>query len=338
MIAETLILAAKKINADGGTFWLPESASTTTAHVDPVFNLILWICSIFFVMMVGTMVYFVIRYRRRPGVKTSPISGNSKLEFWWSFIPGLILLGFFVLGFKNYMAMHVPPADAMEVRVIAKKWSWQFEYPTHNIKKGHLVVPVNKPVKLTMYSEDVLHSFFVPAFRIKRDVIPERYTVLWFQATKTGQFDVRCAEYCGTQHSLMSSRIKVVTQAEFDKWIREGGGAAGLTAVDFGKMLFNQTYKCNICHDVSPEKRRIVGPPLWGIYGKMETLEDGRTVKVDDNYIKRSILNPQADIVKGYPRAGMNAFESMSLREITAIVDYMKSLTDKKPESGKTKK
>lgn len=291
---------------DNGTLWLPTDASVTTKLVDPWFYFILYLSAALFVAMIAVMVYFVIRHRRRsPEQKTSPVAGSTVIEFVWSAVPTLLLVAIFYAGFQGWMGLQVAPSDAMEVRVVARRWNWQFVYPQTGLKSASLVVPLNKAVKLVMYSEDVIHSFWVPAFRIKKDVLPERYSTVWFQATKIGVYDVRCAEYCGTKHSMMIATVDVRSQADYDKWVSTGGGLASLSPVKYGESLFKLN-GCNACHTTDKARTKLIGPPLYGVYGTTETMTDGTKVKVDENYIRRSIVSPQEQIVKGYESQNMN--------------------------------
>ncbi len=308
---------------------LPPQASTEAPQVDFAYNLIFWISVVSFTLVAGVMIYFVIKYRRKsPDQKTSPIDGNLKLEIAWTIVPLITLIIIFWVGFRGWVANLVPPKDAVEVRVTAFKWGWEFQYPRHSVSQKELIVPLDYPVKLIMSSKDVIHSFYVPAFRIKRDVLPERYTVLWFRATKLGTFDVRCAEYCGTKHSRMITRIHVWPYKKWRKWYEKGGPLSSVkNPVELGRLLFDT--KCSPCH--SPDKSRevIVGPPLYGIYGEKVVLKDGSTVTVDDNYLRESIITPQKKIVKGFEKQLMNPFPELTTKQIDALVDYLKTLGHK---------
>jgi cytochrome c oxidase subunit 2 len=195
----------------GASPWLPVTASETAARFDALFTVLFYVSAFFFVLVVAATAYFTVRYRRKKGSPQPPrIEGNRRLEILWTVIPAVILVVFFVLGFRDFLHLSVPPAHALDVRVTGQQWSWSFDYPKEGISTNELVVPVGKPVKLTMSSRDVIHSFFVPAFRIKRDVLPNRYTVLWFTAEAPGTYDVLCAEYCGTAHSNMLAQVKAL--------------------------------------------------------------------------------------------------------------------------------
>jgi len=325
----TASLANLAVAALAGPRTLPEGASSTAPEVDATFFLILYIALFFFVAIVGTMIYFVIKYRRRsPGQRTSPSEGSFKLEVIWTVVPAIILVILFYIGFKTWVRMSVPPQEAIEVRVTAFKWGWEFQYPRHSVSQKELIVPLDYPVKLIMSSKDVIHSFYVPAFRIKRDVLPERYTVLWFRATKLGTFDVRCAEYCGTKHSRMITRIHVWPYKKWRKWYQKGGPLSSVkNPIELGRLLFDT--KCSPCHSAEKSREVIVGPPLYGIYGEKAVLTDGSTVTVDDNYLRESIITPQKKIVKGFENQLMNPFPELTTKQIDALVDYLKTLGHK---------
>jgi cytochrome c oxidase subunit II len=235
-------------DGSGATFWLPEAASSFAAAHDYLYYLIFWISTFFFIAMMAAMVYFMVKYRRRKqGETTSDIHGNTTLEIAWSVIPALILAVFFVLGFRGFIDTLTPPANTLNINVTGQQWSWSFTYPNGG-NDSTLVVPVGKPVKLTMTSVDVIHSFFVPAFRAKRDVVPGRYTILWFQSDKLGEYDVLCTEYCGTNHSLMLSKVKVVSQEEYDAHLKGLTGCQdGQSLAECGAVAFKRN-GCNSCH------------------------------------------------------------------------------------------
>jgi len=306
--------------------WMPEAASATADEFDAVFLVIFYVSAFFFALVVGAMLWFVVKYRRRsPDQQVSRSKGNRTIEILWAVIPSGILLVFFVIGFRGYLSMAVPPAHALDVRVTGYQWAWSFDYPKEGISTNELVVPVGRPVRLTMSSKDVIHSFFVPAFRIKRDVLPNRYTVAWFSATKPGTYDVFCAEYCGTAHSGMLSHVKVVSDNEYRQWVDSGGGMSGkgMSSVDFGRMLFTAK-GCATCHSVDGTKK--TGPSLAGRWGITETLADGRQVKVDDNYLRESLMQPNAKVVQGYEPI-MPTFQGrLKDEQVNALIDYLKSL------------
>lgn len=311
-------------------WWLPESASTFSNDVDSTFAFIYWVDVVFFLIIVAAMVYFAFAYRRRKeGQRTSPVKGNHALEFAWSFIPTLFLIAFFVMGFRTYMDMQIPPADSMDIRVTGQKWNWSFEYPEQGITLSSadgLVVPSNTPVRLTITSVDVLHSFFIPAFRTKKDAVPNRYTSEWFQAKHPGDYHIFCAEYCGDDHSRMTSTVHVLEASAFKEWVADHKAASdSMSPAERGQKLFN-TQGCAACHAV--DGTRLVGPSLNGKYGVEEQLTDGSTVMVDDNYIRESLESPGAKIVAGFAPQMPPYQGRLKDDEISALIDFIKSLNE----------
>jgi len=314
-------------DANSGSLYFPPLASTGAEAHDKLFDFLLYLSAFFFVLIVAAMILFAIKYRRkRADQRTIPLEGNQRLEIIWSVIPAILLVVIFVWGFRDWMDLNVPPANTIDIRVLGKKWSWEFDYPKDGIQgSGELIVPVNRPVKLTMSSVDVIHSFFIPAFRVKRDVLPNRYSVMWFEATKVGTFDVYCAEYCGTSHSQMITRVKVLPETEYQAWIDSGGGMDKLPPIELGKALF-KSRGCNACHGVGADRMGLPGPPLGGKYGTMEQLKEGPPVKIDDNYLRESILEPQAKIVQGYEPVMPTFKGRLNEKQLNGLIDYIKSL------------
>ncbi|MDX1967905.1 MAG: cytochrome c oxidase subunit II [Planctomycetaceae bacterium] len=307
-----------------GSFWFPSTSSTVAHNVDDLFYLILWISVVFFVLIVGVMTWFVWQYRRRAGVVAEHTAHhNTTLEVTWSVIPGLILVVIFYEGFTGYLDLRTPPPETYEIQVIAKKWAWAFRYPNGHIS-DELHLPVDTPVKFRLQSDDVIHSFFVPAFRVKMDCVPGRYTTTWAQATQTGEFVLYCAEYCGTRHSDMLARVVVHESGEFDTWLaKESDFLNTMTPEAAGKLLY-QRRGCIQCHSVDGSAKQ--GPTFQGTYGTQQALADGTTITVDDNYIRESILNPMAKVRGGY-RPVMPTFQGqLKDAEIDALIAFMKSL------------
>ncbi len=317
-----------------GSFWLPPAASTIAEGVDALFYFIYWISAIFFAGIVGAMAYFLWRYRDRvPGQRSSATESNHLLEVAWIAVPTVLLLIMFAWGFKAWLTGVVPPGDALEVRVTGQKWSWSFLYPREGVSGTHLVVPVDTPVKLILDSKDVIHSFFVPDFRVKKDVLPNRYTVTWFEANRLGDFNIFCTEYCGTGHSTMLAKLKVVTPEEFRKWLDDGGdlGGKGVPLAVLGKKVF-ESKGCPRCHTLDGTVK--IGPSLGGTYGKKAEMDDGTVVVIDPVYIRESIEYPQAKIHKGYPRPSpMPSFKGqLNDRQLDSVIAYLASLNpDAKP-------
>jgi cytochrome c oxidase subunit 2 len=300
---------------------LPERASTIAGQVDALF-LFLVAMTIFFAGLIFLLVgIFAWKYRRRSEAeRPAAIHGSLLLEALWTVIPLGIALGIFVWGAYLYFVISRPPAAAMEVYVVGKQWMWKLQHPGGQREINELHIPMGRPVKLTMTSEDVIHSFYVPAFRIKADVVPGKYTTTWFEATKTGEYHLFCAEYCGTSHAIMGGRIVVLEPAEYERWLTGGVGEESLPAA--GEKLFARL-GCNTCHKGDGTGR---GPSLVGKFGKPEKLTTGATVTVDETYVRESILNPQAKITAGYPPI-MPTFKGLITEEqMVQLLAYIKSL------------
>jgi cytochrome c oxidase subunit II len=302
----------------------PEQASSTAPQVDALFFFILGVTGFVAIAVAVVILYFAIRYRRVEGARPPRILGSTRLEVTWSVVPFLIFLIMFGWGARVYFAQTQPPEDAIEVYVVGKQWMWKIQHPEGVREINELHVPTGENIKLIMTSQDVIHSFFVPAFRLKQDVLPGRYTTLWFKATQPGRYHLFCAEYCGTNHSGMGGDIVVMDPQNYAQWM-----AATLTTPlqDNGKVLFVQ-FGCSTCHRTGAPGR---GPSLEGIYNKPVQLEDGRTVTADDNYLRESILNPTAKIVSGF-KPVMPTFQGIvSEEQLNALVAYIKGLNEPPP-------
>jgi cytochrome c oxidase subunit 2 len=273
------------------------------------------------------VVVFAARFRRRKGVRAEQIEGSLPLEITWSVLPLGVFFVFFAWGAWIYFSERTPPQGASEVYVVGKQWMWKLEHAEGQREINQLHVPVGRDIKLIMTSQDVIHSFYVPAFRIKQDVLPGRYTTTWFRATKPGTYHLFCAEYCGTQHSGMIGSVVVMEPAEYQAWLGGGGATTGSLASN-GQALFTQL-GCATCHRTDTQGR---GPNLVGTFGKPVLLEDGRTVMEDENYVRESILVPTAKVVSGF-KPVMPAFQGMvSEEQLNALVAYIKSLSP--PSAG----
>jgi cytochrome c oxidase subunit 2 len=296
------------------TFWLPSASSTVAPEVDGLWHFIYWMSVFFFVMITAGVIYFTVKYGKKRKREASRLDTgpqhNSLLETTWIVIPTILVLIIFVWGFRGYMKMQVAPGDAMEIQVSGQKWFWSFTYPD----------------KLLMSSTDVIHSFYVPAFRIKKDVVPNRYTVAWFEATHSGEFDLFCAEYCGTKHSEMIGKVRVLSNREFNNWLDEAAvSGEGMSLKDYGAKLY-QSKACVTCHSL--DGTPMNGPSFQGIYGKQETWADGSSGVVDENYIRESILEPNAKVVQGYQPV-MPTYQGMLKdREIDALVAFIKAQSE----------
>ncbi|WP_417395010.1 cytochrome c oxidase subunit II [Gimesia chilikensis] len=310
-------------NADAG-FWFPPQGSTVAEHSDSVYFFILYVCTFFFVLIVSLMVLFMVKYRHRPGVEAEKTSThNLTLELSWSVIPTLLTIVMFWVGFTGYIDMRTPPSDSYDINVIAKKWSWAFQYPNGWIE-SELHIPKGENVTLTMASDDVIHSLWVPAFRTKMDVVPGRYTQEWFKATRAGEYPLMCAEYCGQKHSNMISKVIVhETRGDFDKWLQQASDIHKNKTPEEAGEYFYKSRGCIQCHSLDGTPKN--GPSFKGLYGKDEKMTDGSTVKVDDNYLRESILEPQASIVAGF-RPIMPTFKGqLTDQDITAIIAFIKA-------------
>lgn len=308
------------------TFWLPEQASTFAGMVDWAFNLYYWISVFFFVLVVGLIALFVLKYKRRreDQLASGQMIHNTLLETSWTVIPLLIVMVLFFIGMRGWWHMRIAPANAMTVDVVGLKWSWNFNYP-QGFSNDTLVVPVNQPVRLRVTSTDVIHGFYVPAFRTKADVVPGRYHSLWFEATKTGVFPVLCTQYCGTSHSYMLTAVKVLEREEYDAWLAEAAAASGgdMPAEEFGAQVYTKR-GCNACHSVDGAPG--IGPTWKGAWGKSHTMASGANITVDADYLRQSILEPAAQIVAGFPPVMPSYKGILSDREIDGIIAYIQTL------------
>lgn len=315
---------------------LPDQASEFARQIDHLY-LFISAVSVFFVLLAALLVIvFAVKYRRRPGDKRpEPPHDDSTLEIVAGSGLLVLLMVMFFWGAKLYFQGNQPPKDAMEILVTGKQWMWKLQHPNGKKEINTLHIPVNQAVKLTMTSEDVIHSFYVPAFRVKNDVLPGRYTQVWFQPNIEGTYHLFCAEYCGNEHSRMVGFVQVLSQEGYEKWLLSsggtaagaaaatGGGAAQESPVDAGARLFAE-YGCATCHH---SEAGALGPNLAGTFGAEQMLMDGTSVIADENYLRESILNSQAKIVAGYAPV-MPLFQGMiSDEEVTQIIAYIKSLS-----------
>ncbi|MBN1339806.1 MAG: cytochrome c oxidase subunit II [Bacteroidales bacterium] len=299
-------------------------ASNFVKGVDLSFAVILGISVIFLVGITAVMIYFVWKYRRSKNPKATQIEGNNKLEILWTVIPTILVLIMFYYGWLGYKPMRDIPEDAIPIKATAQMWSWNFEY-ANGKNSDTLVVPLNKAVKLDLVSRDVLHSLYVPAFRIKEDVVPGRTNKMWFIAQETGKYDLFCAEYCGLRHAYMLSKVVVLPEDEYTKWYNDTTSA--LANVHPGLQVIKKN-ACVSCHSFDGTK--LVGPSFRGIWGKSETVvTDGkeRSITVDEDYLRRSIYDPNADIVIGYNPGLMISYkELIGEDDLAQIIEYLKTL------------
>jgi cytochrome c oxidase subunit 2 len=322
------LLGSKLISVLAGadpTYWLPAQRSTHGAGVDQLFYFIFWISIFFFLVILAMATFFLVKYRRRGNeiVKQESAHHHMGLELIWSGIPLAIALVIFVMGFRSYMDLVTPPENAYEIAVTGQKWNWTFTYPNGYVD-SELHVPAGKPVTLIMTSQDVIHSFFVPELRTKQDVVPGRYTKVWFEATEPFESTVLCTEYCGTNHSAMQSKFVAHPEAEFHEWLTKVADfVSTLPPAEAGELLY-QKRGCAQCHSVNGAGG--IGPTFLDAFGSSRQFADGSAGTVDENYIRESMLNPRAKVVAGFDPV-MPTFQGrLKDNEIDAIIAYMKTL------------
>jgi len=308
-----------------GSFWMPPADSTSAAGVDRLFYFIFWLSVFFFILIVSLMVLFVFKYRAREGrgPQKSP-SHHTALEVTWTVIPLILVLFIFYYGFKSYLDLYTPPANAYEINVTGQKWSWLFTYPNGHVDQN-LHVPVNQPVRLVMTSEDVIHSLYIPNFRLKLDVVPGRYSKIWFEATNPGEYNIFCAEYCGTGHSDMHALCVVHPTGEFEKWLEDASDIfKDRSLSEVGEYLY-KSRGCAQCHSI--DGTAGTGPSFKGVFGHEVQFRDGSSGIADENYIRESILNPGAKVVSGYQNVMPTFQGKLADKEITAVIEYLKTLS-----------
>lgn len=299
------------------------AASNFVEGVDLTFIIILGISVFFLVGITAAMIYFAIRYRRKKNPKASQIHGNNTLEIVWTVVPTILVLIMFYYGWVGYKPMREVPEDAIPLKAYGQMWSWMFEYPNGK-KSAELVVPINKPVKLDLISRDVLHSLYIPAFRIKEDVVPGKNNYMWFTAQVEGEYDLFCAEYCGDRHSYMLSKVIVLPETDYNAWLAK----SDIPADEHPGLTILKQNGCIACHSLDGSK--IIGPSFKGIYGhEIEVITNGqeRKVIVDDEYIKTSIYDPNADVVKGFNQGLMISYkQQISEEDLAKIVEFIKTI------------
>ena len=317
-----------------GSFWFPPAASTNAESVDHTFDLVLYINFLYGLPIFLLIFYFAWKYRRRAGVEppTSPHHGFL-LEVTWTVIPTIMVVGVFFEGFVNYISMTTMPEDPYEIQVQAKKWNWNFTYP-NGYESNELHVPGGRPILLTMRSDDVMHSLFIPAFRVKMDVIPGRYTQMWFEplvveGTEPEEYDLFCTEYCGTSHSDMITKTFVHNSGRFDAWLAETGTAhLYMPPCQYGEILWEKK-GCKQCHSV--DGTRGTGPTWQGVFGTEQQMTGGESVTVDADYIRESILMPNAKVRSSYQGVMPSYQGQLDDKQIDALIAYHKSLNPDAP-------
>lgn len=304
--------------------FMPAQVGEWAPRVDFINNLINYLSLFFTVLLTGLSVYFAIRYRRtETNREGADIRDNHTLETVLVAIPSVVCLFFFAYGFMVYKDMRTPPANAKEIYVEGYKWGWEFMYSTGKKSGSELVVPLGEPVKLVLKSRDVLHSFYIPSVRVKEDVVPSQYNYLWFRPMKLGEYHIFCAEYCGLKHSGMLATLKVVEPEEYQDYISNRGEVdlSALSPAQAGEKLYKEK-ACFTCHSISGEK--IVGPSFKGLFGAKREFEAGQSLTADENYIRESILNPNAKIVKGFVPQ-MPPYEGqLSDEELNYLIAFIK--------------
>ena len=344
------------------TFWMPEGASTIAPGVDHTLDVINWICYFFFALILGLMVYFVVKYRHRKGerFRTDYPHHNTPLEVGWSILPTIIVIGIFVVGFRSYLDIYTAPKNAFDIKVTAQKWAWSFQYP-NGAQSDDLYVPAGKPVRLVLRSSDVLHSLYIPDFRVKRDVVPGRYTYMWFQCDHpTGMpgkdvrdpnaklvdlprdaaqaHDLFCTEYCGTGHSKMNRFVYVLDGASFDQWMVEQ--SQWIDKIPEEELYFKAGPKifarCSQCHSLDGSNG--IGPSWKGIVERVKgypMVGEGKKYATYQDYIRTSILAPGDYVVPPYANAMPTFKGQLNDRAIDAVIGYMEHLEEFDPKTGK---
>jgi cytochrome c oxidase subunit 2 len=301
--------------------FLPDQASTTAVHVDTLFWVFNALTIFFSVLIAAAITFFAIKYRRGSKAdRSNPIAGSLKLELTWTIIPLLMAIAVFTWAAKVYFDIVYPPEGAMEVTVVGRQWMWKLQHPTGQREINELHVPLGQPVRLTMTSQDVIHSFFIPAFRVKQDVVPGTYTSVWFEATQAGTYHLFCAEYCGTEHSRMIGQVVAMDPKDYEAWLQ--GGTVQESMVQGGERLFREK-GCSGCHAGNSSVR---APLLNGVFGGPVPLDDGSVITADDMYIRDSILLPKKQVVAGF-KPVMPTFQGqLSEEELFQLIAYIKSL------------
>ena len=321
----------------------PSEASTIAPYMDALYFFLLAITFVGVFLVATLLVVFSVRYRKTVHPVARQIEGSTLLEATWTIIPLGLFLICFVWGALLYFRIYNPPVNSMNIYIVGKQWMWKAEHPGGQHEINALHVPTGQPIQLTMISQDVFHSFSIPAFRIKREVIPGRYSTVWFQATTPGQYHLFCTQYCGTNHSQMIGDIVVLTPEDYRKWL--ASSTSGASLAQNGERLF-ASLSCAACHNSRPDAR---GPSLAGVYGAKLALSAGGTVTADDAYLREAILNPSQHVTQGYAPIMPTYQGQVSEEGVIALVEYIKNLdsgyriqqtlntTDLLPESeGKT--
>ncbi len=310
---------------NSGNFLLPPQKSTIAADVDALFHFINLVSAVILIGIVVAMVYFVWQYKRKSNNDvTSLVDHNTTLEVTWTAIPLVLIIFVFMWGFSDFMKMRTAPGDAYEIHVTGKSWLWEYTYVNGGKVLNDLYVPAGRPIKLVMTSSDVLHSFYVPDYRIKQDVVPGRYTTVWFEVIEPGESIIFCTEYCGRSHSNMMGKVYALEQSEFDEWLKSSGGRPeDVPLVEWGQQLYASS-GCQACHSL--DGSAIIGPSFQGAWESQRQFTDGSTGVVDENYIRESIAYPNAKLVQGYQPVMPSYEGTFSDDDLSAIIEFIKSL------------
>jgi cytochrome c oxidase subunit 2 len=298
----------------------PEQASAFASRVDSLFLFLTGVSALFSLVIIVFIVYFAIKYRRRPGHEAVEVQSSLRLEILWTAVPTVLTMVMFFWGSTLFLSESIPPNGARDIFVVGQRWMWKIQHSNGRREINELHLPVGQPVKLTLTSQDVIHSFYIPAFRVKQDAIPGQYRTLWFEATLPGEYHLFCAEYCGTNHSRMTGRIVVMTDVDYQAWL---GTGTERSPVEAGKELFSE-FDCASCHESGQRQR---APALGGLYGREVELESGEKVLFDETYIRESVFDPAAKVVKGFPAAMPSFRGQISEEQLLALIAYIKSLT-----------
>jgi len=298
---------------------LHAAASAQASRTDALFLAMLLLCGTVAIVLLVLVVWFSLCYRRGRAVDRTPARQMKGVEVAWTVTPLLIFFGVFGWAARDYVTMADPPADALPVSVVARQWMWKLQHRSGRREINELHVPLGEPVVVTMTSQDVIHSFFVPAFRLKQDVVPGRYTRLWFTATQLGEFPLFCSEYCGSEHSQMTGRVVVMSPSDYGRWLASGPAEPGMA--QYGFALFRQL-GCSGCHD---PRSTIHAPLLEGLYGRTVHLQDGRSRVADANYLRDSILVPAKDVVAGFAPVMPSFAGQVSEEDLQALIAYIQS-------------
>lgn len=316
---------------EDGFSLFPAQASTHAPRVDLLYAFLVALFFLVQIVIAFLIVYFAVKYRRGSQADRGPAKGVDRktlhfrqqlMEASWLIVPFFVFMGIFFWGANVFFVSFRPPDNAFEVRVVGKQWMWKFQHPEGKREINELHVPLGQPVRLVMISEDVIHSMFVPAFRVKHDVLPGYYSEVWFEASRLGEYHLFCAEYCGTDHSRMIGRVVVMEPSDYQNWL--AGGAENEPPAEAGKRLFEEL-RCSTCHQGGGQSSRC--PPLENLYGREVKLTDGRTIEADESYLRESILHPNAKVVAGF-KPIMPAFEGQIGEEgLIHLIAYLKSLS-----------